>query len=197
MKELVHSGRALLADFASTLFFLALYALTDNVIVAVAAGMALALGQIAWQLARKKPVDALQWISLVTVLAAGTTTLITSNPVYVMLKPSVIYVLVGLAMLKRGWMMRYLPAIAIEMVPDLAMAFGYVWAGLMFVSATLNLALALSLGVAAWGTVMSIWAIASKVALFLAQYATMKIVGRRRWFARAGNSSAPMLATLS
>ncbi len=193
MKGLIHSARALLADFASTLFFLALYALTGSVIVAVAAGMALALGQIGWQLTRKKPVDALQWISLVTVLAAGTTTLVTHNPVYVMLKPTVIYLLVGAAMLQRGWMLRYLPAIAIELVPDLAIGFGFVWAGLMFASAALNVVLALKLDVAAWGTAMTVWAAGSKAALFLGQYAVMRTVGRRRRFARTAHD-APLLA---
>ena len=54
-------------------------------------------------------------------------------------------------MLKRGWMNRYLPPIALETVPDLAIGFGYVWAGLMFFSAALNLVLALSLSVTQWG----------------------------------------------
>ncbi len=42
-------------------------------------------------------------------------------------------------MLKPGWMTRYLPPEALEYVPDLGYAFGFVWAGLMFVSAVLNL----------------------------------------------------------
>jgi intracellular septation protein len=192
VKELIHSGRALLADFASTLFFLALYALTGSIVISVTAGMALALGQIGWHLARKQPVDALQWISLVTVMAAGAATLFTHNPVFVMLKPSVIYVLVGWAMLKRGWMLRYLPTIAMETVPDMAVRFGYIWAGLMFFSAALNLVLALSLGVVAWGTAMTVWATGSKIALFVFQYALMKTIGRRRY--RTRNSGHPLLA---
>ena len=51
--------------------------------------------------------------------------------------------IVGIVMLKRGWMNRYLPRIAIETVPDVAVVFGYVWSGLMFFSAALNVALAL------------------------------------------------------
>ena len=61
-----------------------------------------------------------------------------------MLKPSVIYCIVGAVMLKRGWMNRYLPERAAP-VADVATTFGYVWAGLMFASAALNIALALSL----------------------------------------------------
>jgi intracellular septation protein len=97
-----------------------------------------------------------------------------------MLKPTVIYVVVGVVMLKRGWMNRYLPPIALATVPDLGILFGYVWAGLMFFSAALNIALALSLDVATWAAVKSVWAIGSKVGLFLIQYAVMKTTGVRR-----------------
>lgn len=184
MKELLHSGRAVLADLASTLLFLALVALTHDVMLAVALGMALAFIQIGWQLARRRPVDTLQWISLFLVVASGSATLFTHDPVFVMLKPSAIYLLVGWAMLRRGWMLRYMPPRALEYVPDLAIRFGYVWAGLMIFSAALNLALALNLDVIAWGAAMTAWGIASKATLFFGQYAVMKIVGRRRYVAR-------------
>jgi intracellular septation protein A len=184
VKELLHSGRAVLADLTSTLLFLALYALTHSVLLAVSLGMTAAFAQIGWQLVRGKPVDTLQWISLFLVVTSGSATLFTRNPVFVMLKPSAIYLLVGWAMLRRGWMMRYIPPHAIEYIPDLAIRFGYVWAGLMIFSAALNLVLALSLGVIAWGTAMTAWGIASKVTLFFGQYAVMKIVGRRRYVAR-------------
>jgi len=98
----------------------------------------------------------------------------------VMLQPSAIYLLVGSAMLRRGWMLRYLPAIAVEKVPDLAIGFGLVWAGLMFFSAALNLGLALTCSVLTWGAAMSIWGIASKFGLFFLQYGVMKSVGVRR-----------------
>ena len=48
-------------------------------------------------------------------------------------------------MLKRGWMNRYLPPIARRPCRTSASLFGYVWAGLMFGSAALNIALALTL----------------------------------------------------
>jgi len=82
-------------------------------------------------------------------------------------------------MLKRGWMNRYLPPRAAPVL-DVATTFGYVWAGLMFASALLNIALALSLDAKTWAAVMSGWGVASKVGLFLIQYATMTAIGRRR-----------------
>jgi intracellular septation protein len=68
--------------------------------------------------------------------------------------------------------------------------FGYVWAGLMFASAALNVALALSLDPKTWAAVMSGWGLASKIGLFLIQYGAMTMVGRRR--AAAAGVSAPV-----
>ena len=65
-------------------------------------------------------------------------------------------------------------------VPDLGITFGYVWAGLMFFSAALNIVLALTLEPATWAAVKSFWAIGSKLALFGIQYAVMKSTGVRR-----------------
>jgi intracellular septation protein len=58
--------------------------------------------------------------------------------------------------------------------------FGYVWSALMFFSAALNLVLAFTLPVEAWAAFMSAWGLASKIGLFLIQYATMRLIGRRR-----------------
>ena len=165
---------------AATLLFLALYLLTQNVTLSVALGMALAVTQIGWQAARRKPIDTMQWMSLFLVLGAGAVTLITHDPRFVMAKPSVIYLIVGVVMLRRGWLNRYLPPIAIELIPDIAIIFGYVWSALMFFSAGLNLVVALNFSVVAWSATMSIWGIASKLVLFLIGYATMRTVAVAR-----------------
>lgn len=180
MKNLFQASKVLLLDLASTLLFLGVYVLTDNLFLAVALGMALGIGQIGWQLWRRQPVETLQWLSLVIILASGTATFLTDDPVFIMLKPSIVYVVVGLVMLKRGWMNRYLPPIARAKVPDLGITFGYIWAGLMFLSAVLNIVLALTLDVTTWAAVKSVWAIGSKVGLFGIQYAIMKSTGIRR-----------------
>jgi intracellular septation protein len=180
MKYLVESGKLLLLDLASTLLFLIVYLSTGNVTLAVVLGMALGIAQIGWQFARKKPIDTMQWLSLLLVLGAGAATLITDDPRFVMIKPTVIYTVVGIVMLKPGWMNRYLPAVAIEMVPDIAFIFGFVWAGLMFFSAGLNLLVALHFSVATWATFMSVYGIASKLALFLIGFGAMRTIGVRR-----------------
>jgi intracellular septation protein A len=184
MKELLLAARGLLLDMAATLLFAALYALSGRVMLAVAAGMVLALAQIGWSWARREKVIALQWVSLVLVLSAGGATLWTHDLRFVMFKPAAIYALVGASMLQKNWMARYMPSIALAVVPDLITGFGYVWAGLMFLSAVVVVTLALSLDVLHWGAWLVIWGTGSKAALFLSQYAVMRLVGRRRW--RAG-----------
>jgi hypothetical protein len=72
----------------------------------------------------------------------------------------------------------------VEYVPDLGVTFGYVWAGLMFFSAALNLVLAFRLSVTGWSLAISAWGLSSKTALFIFQYGVMKTIGRRRYRAR-------------
>lgn len=180
MKNLFEAGKLLLLDMAATLFFLALYLLTHNVPLSVVLGMVLGVAQIGWQVARGKPIDTMQWMSLFLVIGAGTVTLITDDPRFIMIKPSVIYIIVGVVMLKRGWMNRYLPPIAIELVPDIAVIVGYAWSGLMFVSAALNVIVALNFDVATWSAVMSIYGIVSKALMFLIGYAVMRSIGVAR-----------------
>jgi len=184
MKNLLQAGRVLASDLASTILFLVIYLATDNLYVAVGLGMALGVAQIGWALYRRQPIGSLQLLSVVLILVSGTATLFTRDPTFVMLKPSVIYCIVGLVMLRRGWMNRYLPERAAP-VADVATAFGYAWAGLMFGSAALNIALALSLDAKMWAAVISAWGIASKIGLFLVQYGAMNAIGKRRAAAAA------------
>jgi intracellular septation protein A len=197
MKNLLEAGMLLFLDMAATLFFLVLYLLTHNLALSVVLGMALGATQIGWQLARRKPIDTMQWMSLFLVLGAGTVTLITNDPRFVMIKPSVIYIIVGVVMLRRGWMNRYLPPVAIALVPDIAVIFGYVWSGLMFFSAVLNVIVALNFSVVTWSVAMSIYGIASKLALFLIAYATMRIIAGRRYRQRPGEAADASLRAVA
>lgn len=180
MKNLFDAGKLLLLDMAATLFFLVLFLLTHNVPLSVVLGMGLGVGQIGWQFARRKPIDTMQWMSLFLVLGAGTVTLITNDPRFIMVKPSVIYLIVGIVMLKPGWMNRYLPPIAIEHLSDIAVILGYVWSGLMFFSAALNLIVALNVSVVTWSVTMSIYGILSKAVMFLIGYSVLRTVGAAR-----------------
>jgi len=181
MRNLIYAGKLLLLDMASTIFFLVVFLLTRNIPLSVGLGMALGVAQISWQFARKKPIDTMEWMSLFLVVGSGAATLITNDPRFVMFKPSLIYVIVGIVMLKPGWISRYLPPLAKTVVPDIAVIFGFVWAGLMFTSAAVNAFVALNFSPVIWASFMPIFGIVSKLGLFLIGFATMRYIGRRRW----------------
>ena len=197
MKSLVVAGRALLLDFASTIIFLILYALTRNILLSVGSGIALAIIQIGLRLFREQSVDAFQWISLIIIIASGSATLLSHNLVFVKLKPSAIYVMVGCAMLQRGWLLRYMPARAVELMSDLAIRFGYIWAGLMFFSALLNYIVATRTDIISWGLVLTAWGFASKLSLFLVQYGYMRRVGRKRHLAQSPSLVSSSLSSIA
>lgn len=180
MKHFLTAARLLALDLASTLVFLVLFLLTHNTALAVGLGIAFGVAQIGIQIVRGKTIDTMEWLSLFLVVAAGTATLLTHDPRFVLFKPSVIYAIVGVVMLKPGWLNRYLPEIARTVVPDVAVMVGYVWAGLMFVSAAVNAFVALTCEVTTWAVVMPIFGIVSKVVVFLGGFAALRLVARRR-----------------
>jgi intracellular septation protein len=185
MQDLLKAGKLLLLDMASTFVLLVGFLTTKNMPLAVGFGMVLGIAQIGWTLVRKKPIDTMQYLSLFLVVGSGIATLITRDPRFVMMKPSFIYVIVGIVMLRPGWLNRYLPPVALAMVPDLAFIFGFIWDALMFVSAAVNVVVAANFDVATWSAFMSGFAIVSKLGLLLIQYAIMRAIGVRRRRTRA------------
>lgn len=180
MKHFLTAARLLALDLASTLVFLVLFLLTHNTALSVGLGIAFGVAQIGIQIVRGKRIDTMEWLSLFLVVAAGTATLLTHDPRFVLFKPSVIYAIVGVVMLKPGWLNRYLPAIAQTVVPDVAVAVGYAWAGLMFVSAAVNAFVALTCEITTWAVVMPIFGIVSKIVVFLGGFAALRLTARRR-----------------
>ena len=180
MNNYLHAARLLLLDLASTVVFLVIFLLTHNTALSVGLGIAFGVVQIGLQLVRGKRIDVMEWLSLFLVVATGTATLLTHDPRFVLFKPSVIYAIVGVVMLKPGWLNRYLPDIARTVVPDVAVIVGYAWAALMFTSAAVNAFVALTCDVATWAVVMPIYGVVSKVVVFVGGFAAMRIIGRRR-----------------
>jgi intracellular septation protein A len=180
VRSFFDTARLLLADLASSLFFVVLLSLTHNATLSACLAIMLGLLQIGIQFIRGKPIDAMEWLSLFLVIAAGAATLLTDDPRFVLFKPSVIYSIVGVVMLKRGWMNRYLPAIARSVASDVAIYVGFAWAGLMFVSAALNAFVAIAFDLSTWAVVMPVFGIGSKVVLMLAGFAAIRLTVRRR-----------------
>jgi intracellular septation protein A len=195
MKDFLNAARLLLLDLASTLVFLLLFLLTHNTMLSVGLGVAFGVAQIGIQFVRGKRIEVMEWLSLFLVVAAGTATLLTHDPRFVLFKPSVIYAIVGVVMLKPGWLNRYLPDIARTVMPDVAVVVGYAWAVLMFVSAVVNGFVALTCDVATWAMVMPIYGIVSKVVVFLGGFAAMRIIGRRRITAMPAGERDALLAS--
>jgi|ERR1700730_5767901 intracellular septation protein len=195
MEDFLKAARFLLLDLASTILFLILFALTHNTILSIALGAALGVMQIAIQLIRGKPVHVMEWLSLFLVIAAGTATILTDDLRFVLFKPSVIYVIVGVVMLKAGWMIRYLPAIARAVASDVAVAVGYAWAALMFVSAAVNSSLAIACSVQTWAMIMPIFGIVSKVAIFVAGFLAIRFTTVRRIRAMPAEKREALLAS--
>src|SRR6185437_2142660 len=180
MKDFFAAAKYLVLDMASTLFFLALFFLTHNTLLSVSLGVALGVAQIGLQLIRGKQVATMEWLSLFLIVAAGATTLYTNDPRFVLIKPSVFYAIVGVVMLKPGWLNRYLPDIVKQVTPDVATAVGYYWAALMFVSAGVNAYVALTRSLAEWAMVMPIYGIVSKLVVFTTGFLAIRIMTRRR-----------------
>jgi intracellular septation protein A len=177
---IVHAGKWLAADLLSTLMFVGLYATTHSVYVATGLAIAAGVVQIAWLNFRRSPIDAMQWMSLGLVVVFGGASLYAHDPRFIMLKPTLIYAVIGGVMLKRGWMARYQPPLALRWSRDVSVAFGYVWAGLMFATGALNLVLVAHGDPKAWAWFIGVFPIASKLGLFAVQYVATQFVVRAR-----------------
>lgn len=196
MKDFLKAAKLLGRDLASTLLFLVIFLLTNNIILAVGLGAALGLAQIALQLARRKPIEILEWLSLALILATGAVAILTDDPRVVLFKPSVLYVIVGGFMLRPGWMNRYLPPIVRTVAPDVGTVVGFVWAGLMFTSAALNMFVALTWSVAIWAAVMPAFGLVSKAVVFVAGFAAIRLITARRVRALPAAEQAALRGTL-
>jgi intracellular septation protein len=177
---LLLAGRHVVSDLLSTFVFVGLFAVTHSVVASVGLAIAVGAGRIAWQARRRIPIDTMQWLSLFLVVTFGGAALITHNPLFIMLKPTVVYAAVGIVMLRRGWLNRYVPPIAWANAADVITLFGYVWAALMFATAAANLGIALQASHATWAWFIGVFPIASKVALILVQYVSLRSIIPRR-----------------
>lgn len=169
----------LVVDLGSTLLFYAIFALTGDARLAAVAGMALAAGQLAFAILRKRPIAPLQGASIALVLVVGGLTLLTNDPRFILVKATLVYGIIGASMLKRGWMERYIPPIATAHLPEgLLGRFEKAWAVLLLGTGVLNLALVLATNPDSAAQVMAIWVVPSKLVLFAIQYIWCRSVAR-------------------
>lgn len=186
--------KAFLNDLLSTIFFLGLFALTRNALLATSVAIAAGVLQIAFEKWRGRPIEAMQWLSMVLVIVFGSAALLTHDNRFIMAKPTLINFAIGAVMLKRGWLDRYLPEIVHAMVPKgVIIGSGYAWSGLMFVLGVVNFAVALALGFKTWAIFTSIVPLAAQLTGFGLQYLTFRAIIVRK-FRKSPDAYATYLA---
>ena len=185
MKTLLYAIGPMLFDSLGVLVFAVLLAAGAGIVPAVVAGTVVAVTVIGYELVRGHRIAALQWISLASVLFTAAATLLTGDPRFVMAKPTIVYLIVGSVMLRRGWLDRYILPEQLALVGDVMDRFGMIWAALMFASAGLNLVIALFF-TAWWPLFIGIFPLASKFGLFAVHIAVVHFIGQARLRRRAG-----------
>jgi intracellular septation protein len=171
---------SLASDFLSAIVFLVIYLVTGSIIVGTAIGIAAAAVQVIYSRLKGKPLGFMTYASLALVIVLGTATLLTNDPRFVLAKPSIAHFAIGVIMLKRGWMLRYVPPIAAETIPGYVTLAGYAWAALMFALGGGTIATALSGNLKLWAIYVSFVLVAAKVVAFAVQYVTFRLMITRR-----------------
>lgn len=188
--------RRLFVDFFSTIVFLAVYLATDSILIATGVGIAGAIGQYIVAKVRGQNLDLMTLASVALVVVLGSATLLTNDPRFVLVKPSIAHFAIGSIMLRRNWMVRYVPKIVRQHAPDLILAAGYCWAALMFVLGAGTVATALSGNIKLWTFYVTVVLVGAKLAAFAIQYVTFRLMIRRRIRAQmiAGAAPSPAVA---
>jgi intracellular septation protein A len=179
--------RRLGSDFLSTIVFLVIYLTTDNVILATAVAILGAIGQVIWSRYRDQTLGYMTWASLGLVIVLGSATLLTHDPRFVLAKPAIGHAAIGFIMLKRGWMLRYMPPIVSETIPEYVTFAGYAWAALCFALAAGTIGVAMTGDMKLWTFYVTVVLLGAKLAAFAIQYVAFRLLvgSRLRAAARA------------
>ena len=164
------------SDFLSAIVFLVLYLVTGNVVLATSVAIAGAIAQVIHARVTGRELGFMTWASLALVIALGSATILTRDARFVLAKPSIAHFAIGAIMLKRGWMLRYMPQIAVETIPEYVTAAGYAWAALMFVLGAGTIAVAATGDLKLWAFYVRFVAIGAKILAFAIQYAAFRIL---------------------
>ena len=167
-------------DFLSAIVFLVLYLSTGNVVLATLVAIAGAVAQVIYARVKGKPLGFMTYASLGLVIVLGIATLLTNDPRFVLAKPSIAHFAIAAIMLKRGWMLRYMPPIVSETIPEYVTLAGYAWAALMFALGAGTIAIAATGDMKLWAIYVSVVAVGAKVAAFAVQYVAFRTLVRSR-----------------
>ena len=170
----------LATDFFSTIVFLALYLMSGNVLLATGVAIAGAVAQVIYARVKDQQLGFMTYASVALVIVLGSATLMTNDPRFVLAKPAIGHFAIGAIMLKRGWLLRYMPAIVSETVPEYVTVAGYAWAVLMFALGLGTIAVASTGDLKLWAFYVSVVLIGVKLTAFGVQYVAFRILTTNR-----------------
>jgi intracellular septation protein len=172
--------KRLAGDFLSTILFVVVWTTTGSVLAATVVAIVGAIGQFVWAKRTGYEMGVISYASLALVVLLGGATLVTGDPRFVLVKPSLAHFGIGAIMLKKGWMSRYMPPRVMDVAPDLPVVAGYCWACLMILVGVGVVATALTGDMKLWGLFVFAIAPAAKVLAFAIQYVAFRWIIVRR-----------------
>ena len=125
--------------------------ITGNVVLATGVAIAGAVAQVVYAHIKGQQLGFMTYASLALVIVLGCATLLTDDPRFVLAKPSIAHFAIGAVMLKRGWMLRYVPQVVAETIPEYVTLAGYAWAALLFALGCGTIAIAMTGDIKLWG----------------------------------------------
>lgn len=172
-------------DLLATIFFVTVFWLSGNIILATALGVVAGVVRFAYIKIRRQPVGPLQYLSVVLVIVAGVTTIITKDPHFVMIKSSLISLAVAGVMLSTNWMAPYLPPIVTNNIDRRVIAWtSKGWGILQVVLALTNAFVAFRFSTNVWAWYASTVPTSMQLLAFVAQYGMFRVLVRRNIRAR-------------
>jgi intracellular septation protein len=174
------------SDFLSAIIFLVIYLVTDNVVLATSVAITGAVAQVIYARIKGKELGFMTWASLGLVIVLGGATILTNDISFVLAKPAVAHFAIGAIMLKRGWMLRYMPPLVAETIPEYVTIAGFAWAALMFALGAGTIAIAMTGDLKLWTIYVSVVAVGAKIAAFAIQYTVFRLAATNRIRAAAG-----------
>jgi intracellular septation protein len=170
----------LASDLFSAILFLVIYLVTDNVILATSVAVAGAVAQVIYARIKGQQLNYMTYASLALVVGLGTITLLTNDPRFMMAKPSIAHFAIGAIMLKRGWMLRYMPPIVSQTIPEYVTFAGYAWAALCFALGAGTIGVAMTGDMKLWTFYVTVVLVGAKIAAFAIQYVAFRVlIGNR------------------